>query len=286
MNKKLLSQYGLKWNPFSSDVPVEALHVTAPVESFGWRVENLAREGGFALVTGEPGSGKSVALRLVAARLSRLRDVQVGILTRPQSGLADFYREMGDLFGVELSPHNRWAGTRVLRERWRAHAEASLCRPVLLIDEAQEMLSAVLNELRLMASVDLDSRLLLTVVLAGDSRLTARFRSAELLPLGSRFRVRLNRESASSAELAACLRHALEAAGNAKLMTDELVAALADHAAGNHRVLMTLAAELLAAATQRDLDQLDEKLYFDVFSTPKDKPDEAVAAGRSRRRRR
>ena len=65
MNKKLLSVYGLKWNPFSPDVPVEGLHLTPRVENFCWRTENLAREGGFALVTGEPGGGKSIALRLL-----------------------------------------------------------------------------------------------------------------------------------------------------------------------------------------------------------------------------
>lgn len=269
MNKKhLLSQHGLKWNPFSSEVPVEALWRTPPVESFCWRVENLAREGGFALVTGEPGTGKSVALRLLEHRLAALRDVQVGILTRPQSGLADFYREMGDLFGVGLSPHNRWAGTKALRDRWKAHVEGALHRPALLVDEAQETMPAVLNELRLLTSTDLDSRQLLTVVLAGDERLKDKFRQDDLLPLGSRMRVRLALQPASPEQLAECLRHALEAAGNPTLMSDELIATLADHAAGNYRVLMTLASDLLAAAVERDLSHLDEKLYFDVFSVP------------------
>jgi len=116
VNPKLLSLHGLKWNPFSPDVPTEALLVTPQLEHFGWRVEHLAREGGFALITGEPGLGKSVALRLLAERLSTHRDLALGILTRPQSGIPDFYRELGDLFGVQLSPHNRWAGARVLRE--------------------------------------------------------------------------------------------------------------------------------------------------------------------------
>ena len=52
MNKKLLSLYGLKWSPFSSEVPTEALYLTPRVESFCWRVEQLTSEGGFALVTG------------------------------------------------------------------------------------------------------------------------------------------------------------------------------------------------------------------------------------------
>jgi len=52
MNKKLLSLYGLKWSPFSQEVPTEALYVTPRIESFCWRVEQLASEGGFALVSG------------------------------------------------------------------------------------------------------------------------------------------------------------------------------------------------------------------------------------------
>jgi len=59
MNRKLLAVYGLKYNPFSQEVPTEALVATPQVEHFAWRVENLAREGGFALSTGAAGHGKS-----------------------------------------------------------------------------------------------------------------------------------------------------------------------------------------------------------------------------------
>ena len=70
MTKKLLQLYGLKWNPFAPDVPTDALRATARLESFGWRIEQRAREGGFAAILGEPGTGKSVTLRLLAARLA------------------------------------------------------------------------------------------------------------------------------------------------------------------------------------------------------------------------
>jgi len=90
MTKKLLQLYGLKWNPFAPDVPIDAVHVTPRLESFVWRVEHLARDGGFAAIIGEPGTGKSILLRVLAARLGALRDVVVGVLTRPQAGLADF----------------------------------------------------------------------------------------------------------------------------------------------------------------------------------------------------
>jgi len=268
MNSKLLAFHGLKWNPFSPEIPTEALHVAPRIENFCRRVELLAREGGFALLTGEPGVGKSAALRLLVERLSCHRDFQVGILTRPQCGVPDFYRELGDLFGVHLSPHNRWASSRVLRERWLTHIEASLLRPILVVDEAQEMKPAALNELRLLSTADLDSRALLTVVLAGDSRLPDRFRAPELLALGSRMRVRMTLQSNSPQELADCLRHVLDQAGNSRLMTPELLITLAEHAAGNHRILMNLANELLDAAVQREVKQIDETLYLELFTVP------------------
>ena len=92
MNRKMLALYGLKWNPFAPDVPVEALHVSRRIESFCWRAEQLVGEGGFALVTGAPGAGKSVTLRILADRLEARRDVKVGVISRPQSGVSDFYR--------------------------------------------------------------------------------------------------------------------------------------------------------------------------------------------------
>ena len=287
MNKKLLAQYGLKWNPFSPEIPVEGLAVTPPLDNFCHRLETLAREGGFALVSGDPGSGKSSALRVLVDRLGKLQDLRVGIFSRPQSRLHDFFREMGELFGVELSPHNRWAGTKVLRERWQTHVETALYRAIIVVDEAQETPASVLNELRLLASVDLDSRILLTVVLAGDSRLTAKLRGEDLLPLGSRIRVRFNLEPQGSVALAKCLHHVLETAGNAGLMTEELVSTLADHSAGNLRVLMTLASDLLVTAAERNLARLDEKLFLEVFAPAKPVATErdSAAAGARRGRR-
>jgi hypothetical protein len=108
MNAKLLALYGLKWHPFTAEVPTEAIYVPPRIENFCWRIEQgLIREGGFAMIHGDPGTGKSVAMRLLAGRLARLPDVTIGAINHPQSHIADFYREMGDIFAVPLRPHNR-----------------------------------------------------------------------------------------------------------------------------------------------------------------------------------
>lgn len=268
MNPKLQSLYGLKFHPFRPDVPVEALYTTPQVDAFLRRVELGIADGGYVSITGDPGTGKSVALRLLSKRLGALRDVVVGTVEHPQSRTMDFYRELGDLFGVPFTSHNRWGGFKALRARWSEHISSTLSRPVLIVDEAQEALSTVFTELRVLASKDLDSRQLLCVVLAGDGRLVERLRSPDLLPLGSRIRRRLILDYASRDELLACLDHLLEAAGNPSLMTTELKATLADHAAGNYRVMMNLSDELLTTALDRELPRLDEKLYLETFSQP------------------
>jgi general secretion pathway protein A len=240
MTTKLLSLYGLKFHPFRPDVPTDALFTTPAVDSYLRRAE----------------------------RLRALPDVVVGTLEHPQSRTSDFYRELADMFGVQLGAHNRWAGFKSLRTRWADHISSTHCRPVLIIDEAQETLTTVFNELRILASKDLDSKQLLCVVFAGDARLPERLRSPDLLPLGSRIRRRLTLDYASRDELLACLDHLLDAAGNSSLMTSELRVTLADHAAGNYRVLMNLGDELLAVAADRELARLDEKLFLDVFAQP------------------
>jgi type II secretory pathway predicted ATPase ExeA len=264
---ELLALYGLKWNPFTPDIPIEALYITPRVEDFCWRIEYaLVREGGFALIGGEPGMGKSVTLRLLSARLEPLPDLTLGVISHPQSQLADFYREMGEIFSVALKPHNRWGGFKALRERWLEHLQATTSRCLLIIDEAQELSPPVLCELRLLCSACFDSRQLLAVVLSGDGRLTEKLRRDELQPLGSRIRTRLALERASRDELSACLDHLLASAGNPALMTPELKHTLCEHALGNYRVLTNLAAELLSAGAQRKLPKLDEKLYLELFT--------------------
>ena len=271
-SKKLLAQYGLKWNPFSPELPSEALLATPKIEHFAWRVEQLVQEGGFALITGESGTGKSVALRIVAGRLAALRDVTVGVIERPQSKSPDFYRELGDIFAVKLAPHNRWCGFKALRERWKAHVASSRIRPVLLIDEAQEMSPDVLCELRILSSADFDATSLLTVVLSGDGRLLELLRQEDLVPLGTRIRTRLVTEPATREELS----------GIASARASEGRQCVADDGRahgdtgrpqrGQLPVLMIMGGELLAHGMAHEVAELDEKCYLEVYQPRSTRP--------------
>ncbi len=105
-------------------------------------------------------------------------------------------------------------------------------------------------------------------MILNEPRLLERLRREELIPLGSRIRTRLATEVATREELLVGLEHLLGGAGNASLMTRDLRHTLVDHATGNFRILVSIAAELLIllmSTAQHEITTLDEKLYLQVF---------------------
>lgn len=273
MRRKLQALYSLKWDPFSRDVPPEALHRTALAELLCWRTEHvLLEEGGFASVVGEPGLGKSACLRLLEQHLLCASNAKVLSLEHTSGSVESFYREMGERFGVSLTPRNRWGGFKALRECWCDHMEQTLLRPVLLIDEAQLMSTGVLTELRLLSSIRFDSRVILSVVLAGDARLQDKLREEELMALGSRLRVRIALEPLDAEALRALFEHRIAAAGGEALLTDGLKTVLIERAAGNPRALLAMAQDLLVVAVHRELPRLDEQLFLQVFGNDERPP--------------
>jgi type II secretory pathway predicted ATPase ExeA len=146
------SFFGLTWNPFLSEIPPAALYEEEHVSQFCWGVEQLVLDGGYALVHGDPGTGKSVVMRRLQARLAQMPELCVRTLQRPQSRLRDFYREMAALYGVDMQTSNRFGSFHSLREQWLTIIQTNLFRPVLIVDEAQEVPDEVLAEMRLLGS--------------------------------------------------------------------------------------------------------------------------------------
>ncbi|MDP2975758.1 MAG: hypothetical protein Q8N45_06030, partial [Anaerolineales bacterium] len=65
-DKNIRALFGLKYNPFLPNLPTEALWVTPEAEIFAHRVQAMFSLGGFALITGDPGHGKSKTLQWIA----------------------------------------------------------------------------------------------------------------------------------------------------------------------------------------------------------------------------
>ena len=99
---KRLARFGLSFHPFATALPPGACQITTEMAHVLGRCDHLVTSGGFALIVGDAGTGKSTLLRCLQARLGEHTDLVTGVLTRPQASVADFYRELGSLFGVCL----------------------------------------------------------------------------------------------------------------------------------------------------------------------------------------
>lgn len=127
------------------------------------------------------------------------------------------------------------------------------------------MKAPVFAELRILASMNLDARSLLTVIIAGDGRLEARLNTDDMRPIQSRIRTHLQLGYAEPEHLHAVLDRALDHAGRPDLMTDDVKRALSTYAHGNLRAMMAMADHLLSHVVQHDLKRIDEQVFFDVF---------------------
>lgn len=256
--------FGLKWNPFSSEIPAKELFSTERGQFFLFNVENLVFEGGFMLLTGSPGSGKSAILRQVEHRFHEVAEVRLRVFTRPQSTIRDFYRELSDLFGVPMKISNRFGGFKTLREEWNGHIKESLFRSVLIIDEAQEMPIETLAELRLLSSLNLDSQNILGVILSGDERLISKLAQKELEPLKSRLKLVHRLSPLSPEELSQHISHNLQSSGATENLFDkDVIRMLCRGADGNLRTCMNLFSSLLLFARQKHQKHITQKTLFE-----------------------
>lgn len=271
-SQEIRSFFELKWNPFGQDIPDPGLCGDENIDRFVWRTEQIVADGGFAQVTGESGTGKSCSLRYLRDKLSQNPDAEVRLIERPQSGVRDFYREMGKIFGVGIQASNRYSSFEKLREQWLISINTRAFRPVIIIDEAQIMNVDTMSELRIISSTELDARCILAVILAGDARLTKLLDEPELLPIKSRIRAKLDLNARTGESMRTLIIHLLREAGNPSIMTDGVIKALSEQSLGNPRVLSALGNELLLHALSRKKKVIDQDLYFDLYKSSLRKP--------------
>jgi type II secretory pathway predicted ATPase ExeA len=272
MDRKLQQLYGLKWNPFAPNIPESVLKMPQQMDMFFWQVEQMAFDGGFALLSGSPGTGKSTAMRYLRHRLSQVGGIKVASVERPQSTLRDFYQELGEIFGLTLGVSNRFKSFKQLRISWLNEIKNAHFRPFLLVDEAQSLPTIVLSEIRFLVSKEFDSQTLLSVILSGDDRLPKRLRAeSELLPIDSRIKARYLIEKISLEDLDTLLDHVLREAGNSTFINQNVKKNLVVSANGNPRSMMILAQSLLNYAVSKEAAIIDEQLLFELNGT-KSKP--------------
>jgi general secretion pathway protein A len=182
-------------------------------EALAHLLYGASETGGFVLLTGEVGTGKTTVCR---AFLEQLPDgVEVGLVLNPALTSQDLMAAVCQEFGVKPTPGGE-ASTKDMLDRLNSflldcHARAR--RPVLIIDEAQNLRPEVLEQVRLLTNLETTKHKLLQIFLVGQPELRTLLATDELRQLNQRITARFHLMPLSLAETAAYIRHRLSVAG-------------------------------------------------------------------------
>ncbi len=256
--------FALIRQPFTAEVPADALFRSAPLEEALARLRFVLDQHAIGLLCGEPGCGKSATLRALVAACDPAQHKFI-YLTVPRSPRA-LLQTLCHALGLEPA----WFAAELQRQVKDALArlDGHGVTPVLLCDEAQLAPTAVLDELRLLTNTAMDARCPAGIVLAGHQSLRRRLDLEALAPLAQRIAVATTLPGLSAAQTAAYVEHQLQWAGATRpVFTREVIELIAHHSRGVPRQINRLctAAMLAAFAVQQPL--VEEPAFRQALKT-------------------
>jgi type II secretory pathway predicted ATPase ExeA len=250
--------FGLQRAPFGRDVPTAALLPSAAqtqaIAALGYAIAQRQ----IAVLVGEIGAGKSSVLRATLAALSPARFPQAYLPAAPRDA-RDLYRTLLGEFG-EVAPWSTADARTRLRALLLGLADAGRT-PVLVCDEAQDLAPALLEQLRLLTSFDLDSRPVFALLLVGQPELARLVRRKGSEALAQRVGSFIHLLGLSREETDRYLLLHLELAGTTRpLFSADASAVLFAASKGLPRTINRLATACLEAAFLHRLDAVDAAL--------------------------
>lgn len=181
-------------------------------EALGHLLYGTGQYGGFVQLTGEVGTGKTTIVRTLLEQ--KLDKVDVAFVHNPRLNEQEFVQAICDELRVPYARDNLTLKTLIdaLNEHLlRAHADGR--RTVLIIDEAQNLQPAVLEQVRLLTNLETAKEKLLRIMLIGQPELSALLARPDLRQLASRITARFHLTPLGAHETAEYIEHRLKVAG-------------------------------------------------------------------------
>src|SRR5213080_1986482 len=208
-----VSYFGLAERPFSLAPDPRYLYLSAAHrEALANLLYGIGAGGSVVQLTGEVGTGKTTVCRALLEQLPP--DVDVAMIFNPRLTAVELLAAVCDELRVTYPP-----GTRSLKVLVDALSHALLDahgrgrRTVLIIDEAQNLGAAVLEEIRLLTNLETTREKLLQVILIGQPELAELLARPELRQLAQRVTARYHLRPFTEEETRAYVQHRMVVAG-------------------------------------------------------------------------
>jgi len=256
---ELLTWFGLKRYPFDKSIKTSRILETEPATECAARLDYIKRRGGIMLLTGDPGVGKTLALRRFRDSLNDnlYRPVYTPLTTLKGT---DVLRHLNDKLGLPAKSNKSILYAQLQRELLESREQRGKT-VVLIIDEAHLLQVATMQELRLLTNFRLDSFDPFILILAGQTELRRIMDYAILEPFAQRLGMRYHMPPLSHNETAEYVGHHMKLAGAAEpIFNEPAIRAVHDAAYGMPRRIGVLCEQALNYAMFAEKRTVDAEI--------------------------
>jgi Type II secretory pathway, component ExeA (predicted ATPase) len=230
-----LLKYGIERNPFVKNDNDEKIELNN-TKQLTFRLKHLEETKGIGLVTGEPGLGKSTTMRHWVKSLNK-NIYKTIYISHSTVSVHEFYRELCDQFGLDEYYSKRKNLNAIQAEIKRLNIEKRIT-PVIILDEANYLLSSILNDLKILLNFEMDSKEPYILILVGQNTLRDSLNRKSNEALKQRISMSYNFEPMDYDESKEYIDTNLSLAGaNSKLLSNEAYNLVIGKANGVPRIL-------------------------------------------------
>lgn len=267
------SYFGLAEAPFSIAPDPRYLYMSERhQEALAHLLYGVNGSGGFVLLTGEVGAGKTTVCRCLLEQIPESCDV--AYIFNPRQTVEELLATICAEFGIAVPSGNTSIKVFVdCINSYLLDSHAKGRHAVLVIDEAQNLSADVLEQMRLLTNLETNQRKLLQIILLGQSELAEMLARPELRQLAQRVIARYHLGPLARQEVAAYVQHRLEIAGTERTLFPDLVMSRLYHlSGGTPRVINVLCDRALLGAYVQGKERVDhstlKQAAREVFHLP------------------
>ena len=258
------SFFHLNSNPFNMSPDPRFLYMMPQTrEALAGLEHGIAARKGFIVLVGEVGTGKTTLLRHAIGSFEKGR-IFTSYIFNPRLDFLDFLDFVLNDFGIKPATRTK-SGMLIELNRWLIERYRRNQTCVIVVDEAQELSSELLEEIRLLTNLETSSEKLVQIILSGQPELEEKLRQPELRQLRQRVSLWCRTGTMSSEQTEAYIVQRLSIAGtDDEIFTSGALAAVHNFSRGTPRIVNLLCEHALLLAYAEQMHTIPEHVIVAV----------------------